>query len=140
MRTYQVPRADDRPLPYVMAFRAKTNLFGGLERQKVRCAIRGDRMRPGLDFDATRTASHMPSQAGRRLLLAAAAVEGYAVDIWDVPGAYPRAPNDPRFRITMRQPPRSDDTLAAPGMVCVLRRAMPGDPSANAQWDTWRDF
>lgn len=138
--TYQPARPDDRPLPFLMTFRTKTNLFGGLERHKVRCAIRGDRMQPGIDFDGTRTASHMPSQADRRLLLAAAAAQGYAVASWDVPGAYMRAPNDPRFRVTMKQPPRSDGTLAAPGMVCVMRRAMQGDPAANAQWDHWRDY
>ena len=77
-----------------MTFRSKTNQYGGLEKHKVRCAIRGDRMRPGLDFDETRTASHMPSQAGRRLLLAAAAAEGYAVESWDIPGAYMNSPND----------------------------------------------
>lgn len=37
-------------------------------------------MRPGLDFDETSTASHVPSQAGRRLLLNAAAAEIYAVE------------------------------------------------------------
>ena len=96
-------------------------------------------MRPGIDFDETRTVSHMPSQAGRRLLLAASAAEGYAVESWDIPWAYINSPNDPRFRVTMKQPPLADGSYRAPGRVCVLRRAMPGDPAANAQWDTWRD-
>lgn len=34
-------------------------------KHKVRCEIRGDIIRPGIDFDDTHTASHMPSQAGR---------------------------------------------------------------------------
>lgn len=117
--TYETPRDKDKPLPYVMTFRAKTNAYGGLERCKVRCAIRGDRMRPGVDFDEKRTASHMPSQAGRRLLLAAAAAKGHAVASYDVPGAYPRAPNDPNHMVTMVQPPRSDGTMAAPRKICV---------------------
>lgn len=122
-----------------MAFRAKINFFGGLknhfwtERPKVRCAIRGDRMRHGLDFDAMRPASHMPSQAGCSLLLSAAAAVGYVIVSFETVGAYTRALNDLLFRITMRQPPRSGGTFAAPGNICVLRRAMPGGPSANTQ-------
>lgn len=81
----------------------------------------------------------MPSQAGLRMLLAAAAAESNAVASWDMPGAYMRAPNDPHFRLAMHQPPRADGTLSAPGKVCVRRRAMPGDPSANAQRHHWRD-
>lgn len=84
-----------------MAFRAKTNIFCGLARQKDHCEIRGDRMRPGFDFDEMRTASHIPSQAGCRLLLAAAAAEGYAVTSLGTPGAYMRASNDPCFRVPM---------------------------------------
>jgi hypothetical protein len=61
-------------------------------------------MRPGVDFDEMRTASHMPSQSGRRFLLAEAAAEGAAVQSWDVPGVYMRAPADPRYRVTMQQP------------------------------------
>lgn len=33
--------SSDKPLPYVMTYRAKTNMHGVLERHKVRCAIRG---------------------------------------------------------------------------------------------------
>ena len=69
--TYEDPKPDDVAIPYVMTFKAKTYMYGGLERHKVRCAIRGDRMRAGVDFDDMRTASHMPLQAGRRLLMAA---------------------------------------------------------------------
>lgn len=29
--------------------------------------------------------------------------------------------------------------MAAPGIICVMRRAMQGDPAANSQWDKWRD-
>lgn len=54
-----------------MNFKAKTSIYGELERHKVRLAIRGDRMCPGLDFDETRTVSHMPSQSGRGPLIAA---------------------------------------------------------------------
>lgn len=76
---YEPARAEDKPLPFVMEFPTKKGIFGGLERQNVRCAIRGDRVRSGLDFDEMHTASHMSSQSERRLLFAAAAAEGYAV-------------------------------------------------------------
>ena len=51
-----------------------------------------------------------------------------------------RSLNDRNIRVTMTQPPRSDGTFKAPGKICVMRRAMQGDPAANQQWDTWRDF
>ena len=53
----------DKPIPYAMTYKAKTNQYGGLERHTAILAIRGDRMRPGIYFDKTRTASHLPSQA-----------------------------------------------------------------------------
>lgn len=55
------PLKDYRPLPYVMTFCSKTKEYGRLEKHNVRCATRGDIMRPGLDYDGTRTASHMTS-------------------------------------------------------------------------------
>jgi hypothetical protein len=70
--TYEQPLTSDCPMPYIANFKAKTNQYGGLERRKVHIAIRGDRMRPDRDFDPTRTAAHMPSMTGRRLLLAVA--------------------------------------------------------------------
>jgi hypothetical protein len=96
-------------------------------------------MRPGVDFDEW-TASHMPSQSGRRFLQAVAAIEGAAVQSWDIPGAYMRTLADPRYRVTMQQQPNIDGTLAAPGKVCVMRRAMPGVPDANALWERFRDY
>lgn len=106
---------NDKPLPYIMTYRAKTNMYGGLERHNVLCDIRGDRMTPNLNFDTTRTTSHTRSEAGRRLLVAAAAAQDYSIQSWDVPGAHMRALNDSRHRMTMRQPPCSDGTYEAAG-------------------------
>lgn len=98
-------------------------------------------MRPGVDFDGRRTASsHMPSHAGRRLLIASRVAEGHVLQSWDIPGAYLSAPNSPNLRVVMKQPPRSSGTHIAPGKVCVSRRTMPGDKSANQAWDIWRDY
>jgi hypothetical protein len=66
------------PRSFATACKAKTNQYGGLERRKARLAIRGDHRRPDVDFDLTCTAAHMPSQTGRRLLLAAAVAEEHA--------------------------------------------------------------
>ena len=76
---YEEARPSDKPVPFTMTYKAKTNQFGGIERYKARCAIRGDLMKPGQQFDMTRTASHMPSQAARRLFLAAAVSEGHVI-------------------------------------------------------------
>jgi hypothetical protein len=97
-------------------------------------------MRPSVDFDEMCTASHVTSQSGRRFLLAVAAGEGASVQSWDVPVAYMRAPADPRYRVTMQQPPNFDGTLAAPSKVCVMRRSMPGAPETNALWEHFRDY
>ena len=123
-----------------MTYKAKTNQYGGLERHKARLAIRGDRMRPGIDFDETRTASHMPSQAGRSIIIMAGVAEGHSFRALDVPGAYMRSTKDPNIRVVMAQPKRADGTYEAPGKVCLLRRAMPGEKSANQNWDSWRDY
>jgi hypothetical protein len=40
----------------------------------------------------------------------------------------------------MQQQPNFNGTLAAPGKVCVIRRAMRGAPDANAQWEHFRDY
>lgn len=117
-----------------MDLKEKTNLYGGLERCKVRWVIRGDRTRKGHDFDETRTATHMPSQAGRRVLLAGAVANKQFIEIWDVLGAYMRSPGDPIFRMDMKQPPRPDVSFKAPGKIYLMRKAMQGKPSAGAQW------
>jgi hypothetical protein len=69
-----------------------------------------------------------------------ATAEGAAVQSGDIPGAYMRALADPRYRLTMQQQPNFDGTLAAPGKVCVIQRAMPGAPDANALWEHFRDY
>lgn len=111
---------------------------GVLERFNEGCTIRGDRMAP-IHFCEAFTASHMPSQAWQRLLGTAAAPEGYGIQSWDVSGAYMKALKDPRFRVTMKRPPRGDGTYSAPGKVCILRRAMPNVPEVNGLWDAWSD-
>lgn len=111
-----------------MAFSLKTNLFDGLEGHKVRCVIRDDRMRPGLDSEDMLTASHMPSKSGRCLLRATAPAESYAVTSFDVPGTYARSSNDPRLRVTKKQPPRAGSFLAATEMIGVMRRAYKTSP------------
>lgn len=98
-------------MSYVMTYKTKANLYCELER--IRCAIRGDRMTPNIHFDGARSVSHMPSQAGRRLLVAAVAAEGYEIQSWDLPGAYMKAPNDPL--------PNNNEPTAARGWHVHLR-------------------
>eukprot|EP00173_Palmaria_palmata_P004417 Plantae.Rhodophyta-Palmaria_palmata.ctg5955.p1 GENE.Plantae.Rhodophyta-Palmaria_palmata.ctg5955~~Plantae.Rhodophyta-Palmaria_palmata.ctg5955.p1 ORF type:complete len:296 (+),score=29.01 Plantae.Rhodophyta-Palmaria_palmata.ctg5955:187-1074(+) len=130
----------DKPIPYTLTLKVKTNQFEGSEKHKVRLSIREDRMRPGIDFDETRTQSHMPTQSGRRLLVLAGVAEGHSFRSLDVPGAFMRAPNEPNIRVVMAQPTRSNGTPLHSGKICLLRRAMPGEKSANQNWDSWRDY
>lgn len=115
-------------------------MYGGLERHKLQLAIRGDRIRLRIDVDESRTATHMPSQAERRILIAAGVAERHVFRSFDTIGAYMRALNHPNLRIIMTQPPQSNGQKIAPGKICLLRRAMPGYKSTNQSWDTWRDF
>lgn len=65
----------------------------------------------------------MLSQAGRRLLLNAAAAECYAVESWKMPSAFMNAPNDFAFRVATKQPPRADGSYEKRkqvGCVCYV--------------------
>lgn len=138
--TYEKARPDYHSMSHIMNFKAKNNIYRGLEKHKMGCAIRGNRMKKRMDFDKTRTASQIPSQSGRKQLIASAAAQGYEVQSWDIPGAFIRAPSDPRFRVIMTQPPLANGTYKETGKIYVIRRAMKGDPASNAQWDCWRDY
>jgi hypothetical protein len=67
---YERPRSTDRPIPYTFTYKLKTDNEGQPSKYKARCAIRGDLMRPGVDFDCTRRAAHNPSQSDKRFLYA----------------------------------------------------------------------
>lgn len=136
---YAIRRPTDTPRPWLMTYKVKTDEQGDPERLKAGCAIRGDQMRAGVEYNPQGTASHTASHPARRLIVAAAAAKGHAMQSWDVPGAYPRAPCDPAHRQTMHQPPCFDGTYAAPGKICVIRRAMQGAPDAGHIWATHRD-
>jgi hypothetical protein len=137
---YDYIKPNDHPVPYIVSFKTKRNEFGGIDKFKARIALRGDRLVPDRDYGPAATAAHMPSQAGRRLLLAWASSEGYSLQTWDVPGAYVRAPSDPNRRPTMHAPPEFDGRPFAPGKVAVMRRAMQCATDANALWESWRDY
>lgn len=111
----------DRQIPYHISYKAKINQYGCLEKHKARLAMRGDRMRPGVDFEETRTTYQMPSQAGRCLLILAGVAEGHSFQSLDIYGAYMKSPNDPNLRVLMAQPKRSDGTCEKPEKVCFLR-------------------
>jgi Reverse transcriptase (RNA-dependent DNA polymerase) len=112
---YERARANYRPIPYTFTYKHKTEYLGQPDTYKARCAIRGDLVRPGIDFDATRRAAHTLSQSAKRLLYADAARSNLHIESWDVPGAYFRADAVPNFRQTMKQPIRSDGTGIPPG-------------------------
>lgn len=55
------PLPTDMPTRYALSLKDKTNQYGALDRHKCRLSIHGDGMRPEIDFEETRTASHMLS-------------------------------------------------------------------------------
>lgn len=70
--TYEDPQPRDKTILYTMTYKAKTNQFRGLEKYKARCVIRDDRMKPGVQFYSTLTATNTPSQTVGPFLHAAA--------------------------------------------------------------------
>jgi hypothetical protein len=136
---YERACTDDRPIPYTFTNKLETDQLGQPSTCEARCAIRGDLMRPGIDFDDTRQAAHTPSQSAKRLPYADAAKSNLQTESWDVPGAYSRASADPKFRQIMRQPLRSDGTEKVPGLVAVMNKVMQGAGDADRLWPDHRD-
>jgi hypothetical protein len=95
----------DTPRWPLLKFTQKTNADGTASRKKVRRAIRGDTMTPGVEYSPDETSAQTPSHTSLRLLVALSAATGAAMESWDVPGAYPQADADPNYRQTMIQPP-----------------------------------
>jgi Reverse transcriptase (RNA-dependent DNA polymerase) len=138
-RHYEHPLPTDSPIPYKFTYKIKTDREGHPSCYKARCAIRGDLMRPGTDFDDSRRAAHTPSQSAKILLYAETARSNLLLEYWDVPGAYSRASADPNYRLTMKQPILSNGTERAPDMVAVMNKAMQGAGDANILWVEHRD-
>ncbi len=86
-----------------------------------------------------RTAAQTPSHTARRLLYAEAARNREYIRSFDVPGAYLRAPTDPRYRVVMKQPRRADGTLTAPGNLVLILRAQQGSPDGGYRWERHRN-
>jgi hypothetical protein len=66
-------RPGDTPRWPLFKFTQKTNADGTASRQKVRCAIRGDTMTPGVEYDPDRTSAQTQSHTSLRLLVACCA-------------------------------------------------------------------
>lgn len=96
-------------------------------------------MRPGVDYNAERSAAHTPSHKAQRLLLAEAAGCELHDESWDVPGAYERGPADPNYRHVMAQPTRSDGTQRHAGNVAVMDHVINGTGDAKRLWVDYRD-
>eukprot|EP00171_Calliarthron_tuberculosum_P005367 IDg5367t1 len=141
---YERRRPTDKPVAVIMTYKSKTNENGQLEMRKARCAVRGDLMRSGFDYNVDHISSHSPSPTAIRILLAEAAYNDHYLEAWDVPGAYMRAPrvvhNEPEPRQTMSTPPWSS---GAPTMqadqVAVADKAVPGAPDAGWLWERHRN-
>jgi hypothetical protein len=105
----------------------------------MRCAIRGDTMVPGVEYDSENTSAQTPFHTSLRLLVTLTTASGAVMESWDVPGAYPQADADPNYRQTMIQPPRSDDTYEAPGQIYAIKKAMQRAKYAGQIWTRHRN-
>jgi hypothetical protein len=96
-------------------------------------------MIPGVHYDPSRTAALTPSHTAMRLVFATAALQNEHLEIYDVPGAYPRADSDSNFTVYMVQPPRSDGTYTLPDLELRLDKAQQGTPDAGYRWEKHRN-
>lgn len=67
------------------------------------------------------------------------AASTYALQSWDVPGAYPRASADLHHRQVMCLPPLFDRKFLHCGKVCLHRRTIPVAPDAGQRWQAYGD-
>jgi Reverse transcriptase (RNA-dependent DNA polymerase) len=129
----------DTPRRPLFKFTQNTNSDRTASRKKVRCAIRGDTMVPGVEYNSEKTSAQTPSYTSLRLLVALTAANRAVMESWDVPGAYLQADADHNYRQTMIQPPRSDGSYEAPGQICAIKKAMQGASDAGQLWARHRN-
>lgn len=56
-------------------------MYGEIERQKVQFAIRGNKMRPEIDFGEARKTYCIPAQAGLKLVLLAGVAKNHGLGL-----------------------------------------------------------
>jgi hypothetical protein len=57
---YEDPLPSDRPRPFIMTYKLKADADQEQVKHKARCAIRGDLMEAGVEYDPLRTSSNTP--------------------------------------------------------------------------------
>lgn len=80
-------------------------------------------MKALIHFDPLRIAAQTECHTARRFLYAEAVRNGETIRSFGVPGTYPRATTDVRYRVVMRQPKRSNGALTEPGKIVRINRA-----------------
>ncbi len=128
----------DKPLTHRWTYNYRSNESRNVESVSARCIVRGDYMKPGIHYDAIQTSAQSPSHTIRRLLYAHVALDYEFMRVGDVPSAYPKAPADKRFRVTMTQPKRSSGTFTIPAKIILLNCAQMGSPDGGFLWEEFR--
>ena len=128
-----------KPCRGTFVFRRKTDGDGNVTSHSVRYAARGDLMTPYVHFDPAHTSAQTPSHTAHRLMYAEAARRNEVLESYDVPGAYARAPADPRFKVRLHQPRRADGTYTKPGHDVLIINAQQGVPDAGNRWQLHRN-
>jgi hypothetical protein len=85
-------RLGDTPRRPLFKFTPKFNSNGTASRKKVRCAIHGDIMVPGVEYDSKKTSAQTPSHTSLRLLVALTGSNSAVMESCGVPGAYQLTP------------------------------------------------
>lgn len=128
-----------KPCRGTFVFRRKTDGEGNIISHSVRYAARGDLMQPNVHYDPAQTSAQTPSHAAHRMLYAEAARRREFMESYDVPGAYARAPADPRYKVRLHQPRRADGLYTKAGHDVLIVNAQQGVPDAGNRWEKHRN-
>lgn len=120
-------------LPPSVVFKRKRDPDGNVTRHKVRVAYRGDRLRPGIDFDPENSTAGA-SLTAFRLLLARATALGHPMASFDLTAAFVQG-SDLSRPVYMR-PPKGERQHDAHGRPIALKinKGLYGHPEANIIW------
>lgn len=91
-------------------------------------------MNPGVHYSPNKTSAQAASFAAQRVFYADAALQDLEVEEWDVPGAYAPGKSDPKHSNFLRQPRRSDGTLAYSNFHYEIFNPQRGAPDAGFRW------
>ena len=120
-----------RLIPLTMNYRYKRSPELDITEHKARCAVRGDLMKPAINYNPDHTAACMADKDNIRFLFAIEASGGLTSDHFDIQSAYIHEPYKFEEPVHIRQHSRFDGTLKHNCRGGVLMKNLYGSPSGG---------